>query len=127
VEICARGHLCALPVVARRRAPLIFRRWAPETALVPGAHGEGVPPECAEEVVPDLVIVPGLAFDRDGFRLGYGAGYYDRTLAALRTSRPVAAVGLAYAEQLIGHVPRGERDEPLDWIVTERETIRCRR
>ena len=64
--------------------------------------------------------MPLLAYDRDGYRLGYGGGYYDRSLRALRQTRPIVAVGLAYTEQLMQGLPRAEYDEPLDWIVTER-------
>ncbi len=119
------GIRCCLPVVAARGSPLVFRRWDPRMQLVPGPYGEKVPPPDAELLTPDFVIVPGLAFDRPGHRLGYGAGFYDRTLAALRARRPTTAVGFAYAGQLVDEIPRDGTDEPLDWIVTEAETIRC--
>ena len=69
---------------------------------------------------PTHLLVPLLAYDRDGYRLGYGGGYYDRSLRALRTRRPIVAVGMAYTEQLVPDLPRAAHDEPLDWIVTER-------
>ena len=121
----ASGYRCCLPVVDRRRAPLVFRRWEPGMQLVAGAYGEAVPPPKAEAVKPDFLIVPGLAFDRTGFRLGYGAAYYDRTLAALRAAKPITAVGLAYSGQLVPEVPCEDTDEPLDWIVTEEEAMAC--
>jgi 5-formyltetrahydrofolate cyclo-ligase len=123
--IHAAGYRCCLPVVAKPRAPLMFRRWEPEMTLIPGAYGEKIPPPEIPEVAPDVLLVPGLLFDRRGFRLGYGAGYYDRTLAALRASKSITAIGLAYAGQLADDVPHDGSDEPLDWIVTEAETIGC--
>jgi len=74
---------------------------------------------------PDLVIAPLLAFDRAGFRLGYGGGFYDRTLAALRARGPLLAIGLAYAAQEVAATPRDETDARLDMIVTEDEVIPC--
>lgn len=121
----ASGYRGCLPVVTERRAPLVFRRWEPGVELVSGLYGEAIPPLDAETMSPDLLIVPGLAFDREGFRLGYGAGYYDRTLASLRAQKAVIAVGLAYSGQLVSEVPREGTDEPLDWIVTEDEAIPC--
>jgi 5-formyltetrahydrofolate cyclo-ligase len=109
-----------------RGFPLKFRRWYPERPLVAGKWGIATPDEGCEEIEPELVVVPLLAFDRGGNRLGYGAGYYDRTLAGLRSRRPgrVLAVGVAYAAQEVALVPVDESDERLDWIVTEKEAIR---
>lgn len=119
------GYACSLPVVVEPCSPLVFRRWHPDLPLEAGAHGERIPPADAGEVVPDVLIVPGLAFDREGFRLGYGKGYYDRTLAALRAEKDVIAAGLAYAGQLVSEVPREDEDQRLDWIVTDDGTIAC--
>ncbi|MGB1547853.1 MAG: 5-formyltetrahydrofolate cyclo-ligase, partial [Alphaproteobacteria bacterium] len=83
-----------------------------------------VPAGKAEAVVPQWLLVPLLAFDRFGHRLGYGGGYYDRTIRALRESGPLTAVGLAYAAQEMPAVPREGADEALDWIVTEQDAIR---
>jgi 5-formyltetrahydrofolate cyclo-ligase len=117
------GHLVGMPVVAGRGKPLVFREWTPETPLIVGALGIPVPPEDALALVPRLLLVPMLAFDRAGYRLGYGGGFYDRTLAALRALDPrTVAVGVAYAGQQVEAVPRGPHDEPLDWIVTEEGT-----
>ena len=90
--------------------------------MVPGAFGARVP-KASEPVVPDVVIVPMLAFDRNGHRLGYGGGFYDRTLAALRAQQDVFAVGLAYAAQELKGLPFEATDAPLDAIVTEREVL----
>lgn len=123
--LSARGHVCALPVTVAPTAPLLFRRWAPGAPLQSGRYGILEPQDDAPPVVPDWLLVPLLAFDRAGFRLGQGAGYYDRTLAALRASgRPVQAVGLAFAGQEVAEVPRDPHDEPMDWIVTERDIFK---
>ena len=76
--------------------------------------------------MPDIVLAPLLAFDDAGRRLGYGGGYYDRTLRALRERGPILAVGVGYEAQLVETVPSGDDDEKLDWIVTEERAIRCR-
>ena len=116
------GPLC-LPVVAGRGRPLMFRAWAPGAALVAGGYGAMVPAEGAAEVVPEVLIVPLLAFDRQGYRLGYGGGFYDRTLAALRARGPCRAIGLAFAGQEVGAVPRAATDLALDLVVTEAEIL----
>ncbi len=118
------GGRCALPVVRPGTRRLTFRHWAPGEALRRGAFGIQEPPETAPEVEPAVVIVPLLAFDRAGFRLGYGQGYYDTTLQDLRARGGVQAIGLAYAGQEVAAVPHEAHDQPLDWILTEREAIR---
>ena len=116
----ADGHLCALPVVSGRDRPLTFRAWTPDTKLQTGSFGVSVPPDDAGTVRPDVVVTPLLAFDDDGYRLGYGGGYYDRTLADLRAQdRDVLAVGLAFAGQRVASLPHNDGDEPLDWLVSE--------
>ncbi len=120
-----RGHTCALPAIAGAAAPLVFRRWAPGDALVRGAYDIPVPPDPASEVTPGVLLVPLLAFDRSGARLGYGGGFYDRTLEALRAAGPLLAVGLAYAGQAVERVPSDAADQRLDWIVTETEATRA--
>jgi 5-formyltetrahydrofolate cyclo-ligase len=118
-RLASDGWGTALPVVAADRAPLIFRRWIPGEPTFPGRFGIPVPHEAAGEILPDVLLVPMLAFDRAGFRLGYGGGFYDRTVAWLRQMKPVVAVGIAYAAQEVAAVPRGRYDQPLDWIMTE--------
>lgn len=118
------GYLCALPVVVGRRQPLVFRRWEPGIAFAEGPIGTVHPGPDQPEVRPDIVLAPLLAFDADGYRLGQGGGYYDRTLALLRGTGPVLAVGVAYAAQAMDALPRSAHDQPLDWIVTEDEAIR---
>ncbi|MDO5632296.1 MAG: 5-formyltetrahydrofolate cyclo-ligase [Paracoccus sp. (in: a-proteobacteria)] len=117
------GPLC-LPVVPGRDVPLIFRAWLPGAALEGGPFGTHHPPESAPVVVPQVLIVPLAAFDRAGQRIGYGGGYYDRTLAQLRAAGPVTAIGLAFACQEVPAVPAGPFDQPLNLIVTDRDTIR---
>jgi len=115
-----RGVHVALPAVAEREAPLTFRRWWPGQPLEPGPHGTAHPPEREQAVTPDILLVPLLAFDDAGYRLGYGGGYYDRTLAALEgCGHPVLAVGVAYSDQRDPTLPREAHDRPLDWLVTE--------
>lgn len=119
------AHVCALPRIEERHAPLVFRRWRPGETLGPGLHGTREPFSSAAECVPDIVLVPLLAFDAAGRRLGYGGGYYDRTLAALRAGGgSVLAVGVAFSMQEAQDLPEEEFDERLDWVVTEREA-RC--
>ena len=119
------GHLCALPAVVAPGAALIFRRWQPGDRLAEAGFGTREPGAHAIEVVPDMVLAPLLAFDDAGRRLGYGGGYYDRTLGALRAAGRVIAVGVGYQAQRIEEVPSGDGDETLDWIVTEERAIRC--
>ena len=121
--LATRGQRLCLPVVVESGAPLVFRGWRPDVSLEPAAFGTQVPGADCPVLEPDILLVPLLAFDRRGFRLGYGGGFYDRTLATLRGRRPVLAVGLAFAGQEVDAVPVEAGDEPLDRIVTEREVM----
>ena len=114
------GATLALPVVQAPAAPLIFRRWDAGTPLAKGAFGAEIPDDTAPEVRPDMLIVPLLAFDARGYRLGYGGGFYDRTLAAIG---PLPAYGWAYAAQAVQAVPTESTDLPLDGIFTERGAV----
>jgi len=118
-----RGHRLALPVSIAKREPLVFRAWLPGDPLAPDIMGIQAPLSGAPEVVPWLVLVPMLAFDTSCRRLGYGAGFYDRTLATLRARVETLAVGLAFDAQEVERVPVAEGDEPLDQVVTERMVI----
>lgn len=122
-----RGITCALPVVVRSGAPLEFRRWRPVDPLEPGPRETQHPPVPAPAVRPDVLLVPLLAVDGHGWRLGYGGGYYDRTLAALRAAGPVTAVGIGFFIQRVDRVPHGAGDEPVDWILTDRGLTRVDR
>ena len=120
-----RGHPIGLPVIVGKGQPLLFRRWEPTMELVRGPFRVMTPPSTALEIVPELLLVPLLAFDRAGYRLGYGGGFYDRTIAKLRAAGDALAVGVAFAALEVPAVPRDATDQPLDWIVTEREAIRA--
>ncbi len=109
----------ALPVVVAPGHPLKFRQWTPGARMQLGPYGIDVPPDEAQEMDPEVIVVPLLAFDRRGWRLGYGGGYYDRTLRRLRGLGQVLAVGVGFAAQRVDAVPHDDLDEPLDWIVTE--------
>jgi 5-formyltetrahydrofolate cyclo-ligase len=113
----------ALPVVAGRGKPLVMRAWRWGEDLAQGVWGLREPKPDAPEVDPDILLVPLLAFDRTGHRIGYGAGYYDMTIAGLRARKAVTAIGLAFAAQEIAAVPATPRDERLDLVLTEREVI----
>jgi 5-formyltetrahydrofolate cyclo-ligase len=118
-----RGAQLALPVVAERGRPLIMRAWNWGDPLSSGVWGIREPKPEAAVVEPEILLVPLLAFDRAGRRLGYGGGYYDLTLAQLRACKTVIAVGLAFAAQEIPAVPTTSRDALLDLVLTEREVI----
>lgn len=119
----AAGWVTALPEIVAADRPLRFRLWRPDDPTVHGALGIAAPGGDAPVIKPDVLLVPLLAFDRLGFRLGYGGGFYDRTLAALRREGAVLALGVAFAGQEITMVPRAELDQPLDGILTERSVI----
>jgi 5-formyltetrahydrofolate cyclo-ligase len=125
-SLMARGATLALPVSIAPNQPLLFRAWTPGEPLVRGAYGVFEPSSEAEEIDPDIVLVPLAAFDRDGHRIGYGAGYYDRTLPLLRKLKKITAVGIAFAVQEIERVPSSQHDAPLDLVLTDRETIDLR-
>jgi len=122
-----QGAEVALPVVIGAEQPLIFRRWQPGMALQAGPLGTRHPPDDSPVLVPDVLLVPMLAYDGDGYRLGWGGGFYDRTLADLRRQGPVSAVGIAYAAQRVDKVPRDDHDAGLDWIATEAGLTKVRR
>ncbi len=124
--LATAGVLTALPITGARGTPLLFRLWRPGDALVKGKMGISEPSPAAAEVAPDLLFVPLAAFDRTGHRIGYGAGYYDRTLAALRARKKIAAVGVAYASQETPRIPHEEHDQRLDFVITEEGLIDCR-
>lgn len=119
VRAVLRGPVL-LPVT-RRGHPLVFRRWQPGTPMVRDGYGVEYPDDDQETGAPEILVVPLLAFDAVGHRLGYGGGYYDRTLAQLRATGPVTAIGFAFAAQEVAALPATDRDQRLDGIVTERE------
>lgn len=115
---------CCLPVLRGTAESLQFRHWCPQAQLSANHLGIQEPGAAAEVHRPDIVVTPLLAFDRQGHRLGYGGGYYDRTLQELRLAGTVTAVGFGYGAQEIDEVPAGDFDERLDWIVTDTEVMR---
>lgn len=124
-RLAGEGWTTALPIVIANGQPLEFRRWLPGEPTVPGKWDIPRPPETSPLVKPDVLLVPMLAFDRAGYRLGYGGGFYDRTLELLRKEKPVVAIGVAYAAQDVDSVPHDDHDQKLDFIMTEKELIRC--
>src|SRR5262249_11971105 len=117
-KVAGLGAQLALPAVAGRGKPLTMRAFAFGETLVPGVWGIREPAPDAPEVAPDILIVPLLAFDRSGQRIGYGAGYYDMTVAALRARKTIIACGVAFAAQEISSVPTTPRDVRLDLVLT---------
>ncbi len=115
------GHELALPCIKRKTHPLEFRRYGFGDKLRGGAYNTREPLRSAELVEPDIVLLPLLAFARNGMRLGYGGGFYDRTLAALRSKKPIFACGLAFAGQEVPVLPTDEFDQKLDGVLTENE------
>lgn len=124
--LAGRGHDLGLPRVVALDRPLEFRRWQPGDALETGPHGIPQPGSSEPLVMPRLLLVPLLAFDASGQRLGYGAGLYDRTLSALRADAMIEAVGVAFAAQETESLPVSSHDQPLDWILTERDCHRLK-
>lgn len=111
------GPVC-VPVIMGKGMPLRFREWTPGCALVEGEFGARVPVE-GPWLEPEVVIVPLVGFDARGYRLGYGGGFYDRTLEGLRARQGVVAIGFAFAAQELAEVPIEPTDQRLDMIVTE--------
>ena len=126
--LAKQGWRLALPAVETEDGPLVFRAWAPGERLVHDLTGLPAPLASATELRPDLILVPLLAFDRAGGRLGQGGGHYDRTLAALRDApSPPPAVGFAYSGQEVPRLPREPHDQALDGILTEAGYIAARK
>ncbi len=121
----AEGFRLALPVMVGKGQPLVMRAWSPGDVMEPAQWGIAEPLDDKPEVEPGVVLVPLLAFDGRGHRLGYGGGFYDRTLAKLRAKKPVTAVGIAYDEQKVDAVPVESYDQLLDWVLTPSGPLRC--
>jgi 5-formyltetrahydrofolate cyclo-ligase len=124
-RLSGAGVPLALPVVARKGQPLVFRAWAPGDLMDKGVWGIPEPRADKPVLEPDVLLVPLLAFDIRGGRLGYGGGFYDRTLARLRAMKPIVAIGLAYDEQRVNAVPHLDYDQRLDWVLTPSGPVRC--
>jgi len=126
-KLADAGARLALPVIMGRGLPLQFRSFSFGQALVRGPLGILQPPAAAAELIPDILLVPLAAFDRSGHRIGYGAGYYDRSIEALRSRNRTMAVGLAFAAQEIDAIPAQPHDAALDYVLTEARTFDFRR
>jgi len=120
-EAAAHGPV-GVPVITGEGQPLLFSKWEPDTEMTDGPFGAQIPAK-PDYFEPEIVIVPLVAFDRDGGRLGYGGGFYDRTLEGLRDRWTVMAIGFAFAAQEASDLPLEDTDQPLDFIVTEQGVI----
>jgi 5-formyltetrahydrofolate cyclo-ligase len=120
-ELAGQGAKLALPAVLARGKSLAFRAWSPDDRLMLGPLGIPEPSPAAAEMIPDVMLIPLAAFDRQGHRIGYGAGHYDYTLAHLRKVKAIAAVGIAFAVQEIRAVPALPHDVALDYVLTEKK------
>jgi 5-formyltetrahydrofolate cyclo-ligase len=119
------GYALAMPVMQGKGLPLVFRAWAPGDAMDKAVWGIAEPKADKPVLEPDIVLVPLLAFDAPGWRLGYGGGYYDRTLRGLRARKSIVAIGLAYDESQVDAVPHLDYDERLDWVLRPSGPLRC--
>lgn len=125
-NLARQGVGTALPVMQGRGNPLLFRLWKAGDPLNEVKWGIKEPLPEAEEVLPDLLFVPLAAYDRSGNRLGYGAGFYDRTLAKLRAAKQITTVGVAFDIQEVASVPTDATDEKLDYVLTNHDWIVCK-
>lgn len=124
INVLAREAQLCLPVCIAPATPMVFRAYDRNTPLVKDSEGMSVPPESAGVCSPDIVLVPLLAFDKSGTRLGRGGGYYDRTLSVLS---PRLAIGLAYDAQRLDDCPKDTHDQPLDYVITQTQIYDCTR
>ena len=116
-----KGFKVALPVIQKGTRILKFSEWTPSCDMKPNQYGIAEPHN-TETLTPDIIIVPFLAFDRRGTRLGQGGGYYDATLSDLRENKDILAIGMGYSQQaVLFNLPREDHDEPLDWVITPKE------
>jgi 5-formyltetrahydrofolate cyclo-ligase len=124
-KLASEGWTTCLPIVVALGEPLIFRRWMPGQPTVPGTWDIPQPTYDAELVEPDVLLVPMMAFDKHGFRLGYGGGFYDRTLAMLRAKKTITAIGVAYSAQEVDSIVHDSHDQALDYVLTEKGFHKC--
>ncbi len=124
VRLASEGWRTCLPIVLEAGLPLVFKAWVPGDETEPGIWDIPIPVSSAETVEPDVMLVPLLAFDRQGYRLGYGGGFYDRTIEKLRRQKPLTTVGIAFAAQEMTMIAHDCHDQRLDWILTEEGPIK---
>lgn len=120
IELHNQGCQLCLPVVVAKKQPLVFRAWRPGDSLEQGVAGTLHPSPRREVLEPDALIVPLLAVDEEGWRLGYGGGFYDRTIEGLRAKKNITAIGVGFNAQLVPEVPHGPSDQRLDWLLTDK-------
>jgi 5-formyltetrahydrofolate cyclo-ligase len=125
LRLLGEGYGLCLPVMEGKGKPLLFRSWRPGDPLAETTWGIREPLPEAPAVDPDVILGPLLAFDAEGYRLGYGGGFYDRTLARLRALKPIVSIGVAFDEQRVDAVPHVDYDERLDWVLTPTGPLRC--
>ncbi len=125
-RLWAAGHAIGLPVMVGKAKPLVFREWREGEPLREVQWGIREPQDSARVIVPDIVLVPLLAFDCHGYRLGYGGGFYDRSIAEIRAAKPVITIGLAYDELEVDAVPHDDYDQRLEWVLTPSGPKACR-
>ncbi len=118
-------HACCMPIVIEKNTPLSFRLWSPQDNNKTGHYNIPEPPTENEAVTPNILFVPLVGFDRQGNRLGYGGGFYDRTLKMLRQKKDILAIGVGFSSQEVDKLPINKHDEQLDFIATEKEVIKC--
>ena len=118
-DLLRNGHATCLPAIEKKDQPLVFRQYDVGDELHTGLFGTKEPSVDAPHVTPDILLVPLLAFDESGHRLGYGGGYYDRTIEMLSKEKTLLTIGLAFSEQKVRNVPHTDHDIMLDYIVTE--------
>jgi 5-formyltetrahydrofolate cyclo-ligase len=124
-KLAGEGWTTCLPFVIALGEPLIFRRWMPGQPTIPGMWDIPQPTDETEQVEPDVLLVPMMAFDALGFRLGYGGGFYDRTLETLRAKKTITAIGVAYSAQEVDSVIHDRHDQALDYVLTEKGFHKC--
>jgi 5-formyltetrahydrofolate cyclo-ligase len=125
VQAAAQGCRLALPTMQGKGKPLVFRAWSFGDEMAAAVWGISEPLATRDVLLPDVVLVPLLVFDRAGYRLGYGGGFYDRSLEALRAQKPIVAVGIGFDELQLDAVPHLDYDQPLDWVLTPSGPLRC--
>ena len=123
-RLLQKGTYCALPCIEKQNKPLVFRPWNESTLMTVGNFSIPEPTGGGAALTPDIVIVPMAAFDMQRHRLGYGAGYYDRTLAQLKAERNILAVGVAYDTQVLPRLPIEENDVRMDMIITDKKVYK---
>jgi 5-formyltetrahydrofolate cyclo-ligase len=122
-RLSKQGHITCLPVIVSRDQPMIFREYLPGDPTQTGSLGQLEPLDSAADIIPDILIVPMIGFSRQGFRLGYGSGFFDRTLQELRRNKSIKAIGIAYSTQEMPELVAESHDQKMDIIITEKEVI----